>query len=157
MQFDPNAFMNVEIDQPLVRRPPLLPGDYVATIGAVKAESWQSQKDPSNPKSGMRYVVPLTLEVPQEVQNKLGTPEDPYPVTVKLTDTIMLDLTDGGTLDLSVGKNGGLRRWREALDMNKKGETFSPRKMEGRMVLVKVSHEIYNGEVMERVGGIARV
>jgi hypothetical protein len=149
--------MNVEIDQPLVRRPPLPPGDYVATIGEVKAEQWQSTKDPNNPKTGMRYVVPLTLEVPAEVQTKLGTADDPYPATVKLSDTVMLDLNEGGTLDLSVGKNGGLRRWREACDLNKKGDTFSPRKMQGRMILVKLGHDLYNGEVQERIGGVTKV
>lgn len=155
MQFDPNAFMNVEIDTPLVRRPPLPPGDYIATIGAVKAEQWTKKDDAT--KTGMRYVVPLTLEVPPEVQGKLGSADDPYPTTVKLSDTIMLDLTDGGTLDNSVGKNGHLRRWREALDLNKKGDVFSPRKMEGRMVLVKLGHDLYMGEVQERVSSVTKV
>lgn len=155
-QFDPNAFMNLEMDQPLKRRPPLPPGDYIAQIGEVKAEEWTSKKDPNNPKSGMRYNIPLTLEVPAEVQTKLGSAEDPYPTQVKLSDTCMLDLTDNGTLDMSVGKNGGLRRWREAVDMNKPGDVFSPRKMQGRMILVKLSHELYNGEVQERVGGITK-
>jgi hypothetical protein len=41
--------------------------------------------------------------------------------------------------------------------MNKAGETFRPRLMAGRMLLVRVKHEEYNGNIQERVGGVAKL
>lgn len=147
MNFDPTAFLNVEIAEPTVRRPPVAPGDYLATIGEVTAKSWQSE---SKGTSGMRYVVPLKVEVPADQQPVIGTP------TITLTDSIMLDLNEQGGLDLGVGRNGGLRRYREAVDMNKPGDVFSPAKMQGRMVKVKLTHDLYQGEIQERVGGVSK-
>lgn len=147
MNFDPSAFVNLEISTPLVRRPPLAEGDYLATIGEVKAAQWHSEKLGT---TGLKYNVPLTLEVPPDQQDKVGSTQ------VKLTDGIMLDLTDGGGLDLGTGKNGTLRRYREALDMNKPGDVFSAAKMQGRLVKVKIKHELYNGDIQERPNGVTK-
>lgn len=146
-QFDPNAFLNVEFAEPTVRRPPVAPGDYLATIGEITAKSWQSQEKGT---SGMRYVVPLKVEVPAEQQQAVGTP------TITLTDSIMLDLNEQGGLDLGVGRNSGIRRYREAVDMNKPGDVFSPTKMTGRMIKVKITHDMYQGEVQERIAGVSK-
>ncbi len=148
--FDPAQFVDMEISAPLERRPPLPVGDYTAVIGDVSCVPWQSKIDPS--KSGLRYVVPLKLNVPPSVKADLHIDMD----VIQLTDSIMLDLTEQGTMDLSVGKNNMLRRYREALDMNKPGDTFSARRMTGRLILVKVEHEVYQDQVMERVGSVAK-
>ena len=153
MQFDPVQFLDAEISTPLVRRPPLPIGDYLAVIGEVKAEVWTGKPGgKAEGKSGMKYVVPLSIDVPQEVQTALGLNQ----ATLTLTDGIMLDLNEGGTIDTGPGKNGGLRRYRDALDMNKPGENFSARKMQGRPIRVKITHELYNGDAVERIDGVAR-
>ena len=149
--FDPAQFLDVETTDNATKRPPLPVGDYTATVGEITCVPWQGRSDPS--KSGLKYIVPLAIEVPPSIQQDLGLTVP----TIKLTDGIMLDVTEGGTLDYSPGRNGSLRRYREALDMNKKGEVFSARKMTGRLLLVKLTHEIYNGEIQERVGGVARL
>lgn len=151
MQFDPQQFLDQETTEELAKRPPLPVGDYRATIGAVTCIPWQGVKDPS--KSGLKYVVPLKIVVPADTQQQLGLNQD----TIQLTDGIMLDVTEGGALDYAPGKNSGLRRYREALDMNKKGEVFSARKMEGRMLTVRIKHDIWNGEIQERIDGVARL
>lgn len=148
--FDPMQFVDMEITAPLERRPPLPVQDYVAIIGEVTCVPWQSKTDTS--KSGLRYVVPLSLQVPPDVKQSLNLSTD----TVKLTDSIMLDLTEQGTIDLAPGRNNGLRKYREALGMNKPGEPFSARRMQGQPILVKLEHEMYQGEVQERVGGVAK-
>ncbi len=149
--FDPMQFVDMEISAPTEKRPPLPVGDYTAQIGEVTCVPWQSQKDSS--KSGLRYVVPLDIQVPPSVKESLGLSTD----TIKLTDSIMLDMNDAGQLDLSPGRNSGLRRYREALNMNKPGDVFSARKMQGQLILVKVTHEIWNEQIQERVGGVAKV
>lgn len=148
--FNPDTFLDATIEAPTEKRPPLPAGDYTAVIGEVKSRAWQGKKDPT--KSGIAWDIPLTLEIPADVQTQLGLTQP----TITLTDSIMLDLTEAGTIDNSPGKNRGLRNYREALDMNKAGDVFSARKMTGQAVRVKVKHELYEDQIMERVGGVAR-
>lgn len=147
--FDPNALLDATLTEPSVRRPPLPVGDYTAVVGEVSAQPWQSK---DGAKSGVKWNVPLTIQVPADVQQSLGI-EQP---TVLLTHGLMLDLTPQGALDNSPGKNRGIRQYREALDMNKPGDSFSARKMQGQVVLVKVTHREYQGEIMEDIGGVAK-
>lgn len=148
--FNPAQFVDMEISTELVKRPPLPEGDYMAMIGEVNAAPWASKTDTS--KSGIRYVVPLKLQVPPDVKASLGIDAD----TIQLTDSIMLDLNENGGIDTSPGKNNGLRRYREALGMNKAGEPFSARRMQGQPLIVKLKHEMYEGEVQERISGVAK-
>lgn len=149
-QFDPMTFLDAETDEASVKRPPIPVGDYPGVVKELKPTPWQS-KDLS--KSGMKFEVMLTVDVPQSYRDEHGLDL----TTISLRDSIMLDMTENGAIDYSVGKNAGLRRYREAVGMNKPGESFSPRKMEGRPVLVKVEHEIYNNEPVERVKGVAAI
>jgi hypothetical protein len=150
--FDPAAFLDAVMDQPLERRDPLPVGDYTAVIGEIKASRWTSDKPDAKVKSGIRFEIPLTIDIPPEVVEKLGY--DSATFTVK--DSVMVDTTDSGAMDFSKGKNNQLRAYREALDMNKSGDVFIPRNMQGRVVLVKLKHELYNGATLEKVAGVAR-
>lgn len=148
--FDPNALLDATLDTPTEKRPPLPVGDYTAIVGEVTAAQWQSSKDVS--KSGVKWNVPLTIQIPADVKESLGLSVD----TITLTDSIMLDLTPQGALDNSVGKNSRLRMYREALDLNKPGDVFSARKMQGQVILIRIEHREYNGQLMENVGKVAR-
>ena len=150
-QFDPQAFLDLPVDTVFEKRPPLPVGDYIATIKDITPRPWTGKNDPT--KSGMAYDVQLTLEVPAEVQAAIGITLP----TLQLKDSIMLDLTVEGAFDGAPGRNRQLRNYREALDMNKPGETFRAREMIGKMLLVKVGHETYQGNLMERVNGVAKV
>jgi hypothetical protein len=151
MNFDPAAFVNMETDQVSERRPPLPPGDYTGTIGEVKAVPWTGKSDPS--KSGIRLQVPIKLMLTPEVQAELKLPQP----ELQLTDSVMLDMSDNGGIDYTPGRNGQLRKYRDATGLNVKGEPFAPRMLTGRMVLVKVNHDLYNGEVVEQIGGVAKL
>jgi len=146
--FDPNAFLDATITEPTVKRSPLPAGqDFVGTIGAVKMRTWQGKADPT--KSGIVADVPIVIDLS-------AYPDQKSTATVTLTDGIMLDLTDGGMIDNGKGKNGKLRRYREALDMNKPGDTFSFRAMEGRLIKVKISHRTYEGDIFDQVDSVAK-
>ena len=147
--FDPNALLDATLDQPTEKRPPLPVGDYTAIVGEVTAAQWQSA---AKGTSGVKWNVPLTVQIPADVKESLGLSVD----TITLTDSIMLDLTPQGALDNSVGKNSRLRMYREALDMNKPGDTFSARKMQGQVILIRIEHREYQGQLMENVGKVAR-
>lgn len=149
--FDPQAFIDLPIEEALTKRPPIPVGSYTAIVKSVTARPWQGKQDPT--KSGMAYDLILTVEIPQAVREQLGLELE----TLDLRDGIMLDLNEGGGIDTGLGKNRQLRNYREALDMNKPGVTFRASQMVGQPLLVKVTHEIYQDAPVERISGVAKI
>jgi len=147
--FDPTAFLDATITEPSTKRLPLPAGrDFVAIVGEVKARTWQGKADPT--KSGVVMDVPLEVDLSAYPDVQIGATK------VTLTDGIMLDLTEAGMIDNSPGKNGKLRRYREALNMNKPGDAFSFRAMQGRTIKVKISHRTYEGDIFDQVDSVAK-
>ena len=150
-QFDPATFLDATTTEASTRRNPIPAGlDLAGVLGEVKARTWQGTKDPS--KSGVVMDVPVEIDLNAypDVMKQVGVPK------VTITDGIMLDLTEAGTIDFSPGKNGKLRRYREALGMNKAGEVFSFRMMQGRQIKVKISHRTYEGDVFDQIDSVAK-
>lgn len=154
--FDPQSFLDATISEPSVRRPPLPIENpatddrlYTGILGEPKPRTWQGKQDPS--RSGIAFDVPITIEVPGQLQQSLKLSP-----TVVLQDSIMLDLTEQGSIDNSPGKNRRLRVYRDATDLNKAGDVFSFRKLAGKVVKVKIEHEIYQGEIMDRVNTVLK-
>lgn len=149
--FDPALFLDATISEPSVRRPPLPAGrEIIGVIGEVKSRSWRGKEDPT--KSGIAIDVPVKLDLsshPDLVQ-LVGTTE------LALTDSIMLDTTPQGGIDMAPGKNNKVRRYREALDMNKPGDVWSPRAMQGRLIKVKIGHRIADGETYDQIEGVVK-
>lgn len=151
--FDPQGFLDSATTEAFTKRPPLPVGDYISVIGEIQIKTGEIKK---GERSGQPYTalnVPLEVDLsgyPDAVQ-VVGQPK------VTLFHMVMLDTKPGGGLDNGPGKNNNLRRYREALDMNKPGEAFSPRMMQGRPIRVKVKHDIYEGELQERVDSISKV
>ena len=149
--FDPTAFLDATVTEALTKRPPLPAGaDFVGTIGEIKARTWQGKTDPT--KGGVVMDVPIVIDLQAypDVHRTMGVDK------VTLVDGIMLDLNEAGMMDLSPGKNGKLRRYREALGMNTAGQAFSFRAMTGRMIKVKVKHDPYEGELYDKVDSVAK-
>lgn len=145
--FDPQAFLDATMTEPLTKRPPINPGSYSALIGEPKSKEWHS-KDGS--KSGVVLDVPLEISLPADEVTRVGQP------SVIVTDSVFLDMTEGGGLDTAPGKNRKLRAYREALNLNNPGDKFSFRMLQGRPIKVAVKHDAVDGEVYERVGAVAR-
>ena len=153
--FDPAAFLDYTADQPNVRRPPLKVGDYLGVFEEPEARTWVSSKDPT--KSGFAADYQVSIEIPPGERERLGLERD---ATIKCKYGIMLDtMPDGKTLDMGVGKNAGLRRLREALDMNKPGDRFNLRLVAGRVARFKIGHREYpegSGDFFEDIVGISK-
>lgn len=147
--FNPDQFLDMTInDSNSTQTVPVPVGEYTAIAGEVKCRQWQSKADPS--KSG------LTLDVTWEIDDAavkqlLGRDK----VTVK--QGIMLDLTDSGGLDMGKGRNVGLGRLREALNLNQPGQSFSFSMIPGRLAKVSVSHRIDGENIYAEVKAVARV
>jgi len=110
---------------------PVPVGEYQGIIEKVDARQWTSKTDPS--KSGVTLDVTWMIE-DEAVKQELGRDK----VTVR--QGIMLDLDINGGIDTGKGKNIGLGRLREALDMNRPGEVFSFNNLAGRAARVTVTH-----------------
>jgi hypothetical protein len=151
--FDPQAFLDAVMDQPLERREPLpTTQDYTAVIGEITAHRWTSQKEDAKVKSGIRFEIPLTIDLPADLVERLGYDRP----TFTLKDSVMIETTEQGGIDFGKGKNGQLRAYREAVGKNNPGDTFSPRQLQGQVVMVKLRHKEYNGARLEEVAGIAK-
>jgi len=154
--FDPNTFLEAQLTTPTEKRPPLPienpdseDGLYTALVGEVKARAWQGRKDPT--KSGIAWDIPLVVQVGPKVQATLK-----YNPEFTLTDSVMLDITEQGTIDQTPGRNRRLRDYREATNMNKPGDVFSAKKMQGAVVKVKIAHEMYNDAPIEKVSSVLK-
>jgi len=152
--FDPASFLDATTTEAATRRPPLpieAPGSadglYVALVGEPKIRAWQGKADPS--KSGFACDIPITIEVPAQLQEKLKLQPQ-----VILTGGGFIDTTPGGALDWSPGKNRVLRQYRDATGQNVAGQPFSLRMLAGKVVKVRISQEMYEGDMLDKIAGI---
>lgn len=147
--FDPASFLDATISEPTTRRNPLPAGrDFAGVIGEPQSRTWQGKADPT--KSGVVVDVPIEIDMAAYPDVKIGATK------VVLKDGIMLDLTADGAIDNSPGKNGKLRRYREALGMNAPGTPFSFRAIQGRQIKVKIKHRTYEGDIFDEVDSVAK-
>lgn len=162
--FDPNLFLDAqttEVNEKRATIPVENPADsnglYLAQIGEIKPAVGSISKGERVGQAWMQMIVPLKLQLPPEVQ-ALGLSSE-----FQLTDRPMIDLTPGsvvengvikGGVDNSKGKNNAQRIYREATGMNKPGESFSWRSLQGKLVKVKLAHEMYQGNIVEKIAGI---
>ena len=144
--FDPEQFLNAVITDVQVRRPNLPAGiDVQGVVGEIKIVPWQKKDDPS--KHGIKAEVPLVVDT---------SLIEGQPPTLTLTYEIMMDLNEGGAIDMAVGKNGKLRGFREAVGMNAPGSPFNWRAAQGKVVRAKISHRAWNNELYDEVASVAK-
>lgn len=150
--FDPSIFLDATTSEASVRRPPLPSGLVLTgTIMDLAMRKVQGKKDTT--KEYLFMDVKIVVQVPLEFQAEGPTKQPPE---VTYTDGVSLDTTPSGGLDMSPGKNGKLRRYRESLDMNTPGVPFAPRQMIGRQIGVKLKHEPFEGEMYDRVDSVVK-
>lgn len=120
--FDPDLFMQETVDGSNDTVYPTIPaGEYLGVIDDVKIR--RTEKDG-------KYFYPTDVtwtlvNPPQKVLDDLGRDK----ATVR--QSVFLDLTDSGSIDLGKGKNIQLGRLREALDLNGSGFTLGKLKGAG--------------------------
>ncbi len=153
--FDPKAFLDASTTEINEKRDPIptenpdaADGMYLAVIGEIDTQDGTVGKGERTGQPWVSMVIPLKLQLGSQAQAK-GLPAE-----FQLTDRVFLDLTPNGGLDNSKGKNRGQRVYRDATGMNKPGEPFAWRMLQGKMVKVKVAHELYEGNIVEKVAMI---
>lgn len=153
-QFDANVFLDAQQTEVNERRPPLpvenpysADGLYIAQIGEITTASGTIEKGDRAGQPWLSMVVPLKIDVPPEMRDAMKLPPQ-----VTLTDRAFVDLTpDGKGIDNSPGRNSRQKEYREAADMNQPGVPFSWRALTGKVVKVKVTHDMYEGNIQERL------
>jgi hypothetical protein len=153
--FDPSQFLDATTTEALVKRPPLPIGDYVGTITDVAIREWNSKKPEAKVKSGIAADLKVEIDLTEYPHIKEASGFADVSKIV-LTPSIMLDLNASNSIDWSAGKNGALRRYREALGMNNPGEAFNLRNMNGRRLRVKIKHREYEGEFYDEVDSVSK-
>ena len=153
--FDPSVFLDAQINEANEKRPPLptenpddASGLYLAVIGEIKTDSGTVSKGDNAGKPWISMLIPLRIQVPPAVQG-LGIPPE-----LTLTDRAFLDLNAQGGLDNTKGKNRRQRTYRDATGTNVAGVPWSWRQLQGKTVRVKVTHELYQDSIQERVADI---
>lgn len=149
MSFSPEQFLEMQVNESNDTKViPVPVGEYIALVSEVKCRQWQSKADPS--KSGLALDVIWEVD-DQAVKELLGREK----VTVK--QGVMLDLTDGGGLDMGKGRNVGLGRLREACDLNIPGQPFSFQMLPGRAAKINVQHRVDGDTIFAEVKAVAKL
>jgi hypothetical protein len=147
--FDPNQFLDAQYNETNDTKViPVPVGEYTALIESVKVRQWTAKEDPS--KSGLTLDVIWSID-DDAVKQLLGRDK----VTVK--HGIMLDINDAGMLDMGKGRNVGLGRLREALNLNTPGQPFAFSMLPGRVARVSTSHRVVNEDIFADVKAVARI
>ena len=127
---------------------PVPVGEYLAIATEVKARQWTSKSDPS--KTGVTLDINWEID-DAAVKQLLGRDK------VSCKQGLMLDITESGGLDMGKGKNVGLGRLRDALNLNNPGQAFSFSQIPGRMAKVKVEHRTHEDQIFAEIKAVARV
>lgn len=151
--FAPETFLDATTTEESVKRPPLPAGlELQAMIKSVKTRTWQGKKDPTQGGVAADLTVEFDLTAYPDIRQQQGGLDK-----VTIVDGIMLDLTEGGSIDYSPGKNSKLRRYREACGLNIAGQPFSLRMFEGRMIKARIKHDPYEGEIYDKIESVAKI
>jgi hypothetical protein len=153
-QFDPNLFLDATTTEAATKRPPLpetnpatSDGLYVGILKLPKFREWQGKKDPT--QSGWAIDIPVMIDVPAQLQDSLKLQPQ-----VQLTAGGFVDTTPQGALDWAPGRNRVLRNLRDATGQNVAGQVWNPRMLEGKPVKVKITHDMYESDVVDKIGNV---
>lgn len=154
--FDPQQFFDSTTTEAAEKRDNLpTTREYIATIDDISGRSVQGKKDPN--QTYLFFDYPMTINLKDEypeIARQVGIDK------LTLRYGCGVDLTEGGAIDWSKGRNNGLRMLREATGTNVAGEAWSPRTLVGRRIRVTLKLREYpegSGNMVEDIKSIAKV
>src|SRR5262245_6952543 len=156
--FDPKLFLDAQVNEVNEKRPPLPvenpfspDGTYISVMKEPTTEAGTIEKGERVGQPWLAILVQHQVEVPKQLQDSLKL----QPVLV-YTDRVFIDLTPQRTIDNAPGRNRRQRLYRDALDLNKAGDVWNWKKVTGQPVKVKIEHDQYNGETVDKIGILLR-
>lgn len=137
--FNPDTFMNTTTTDALsTTYTPVPEGEWNAVVKEIK---------PRQAKEAIILDVLWAVEEPEVIQ-ATGMK---VPI---VRQSIFLDMTESGGLDIGKGKNIGLGKLREALGQNQKGQAWAPGNMLGGVAKIRVAHRMYEDTIQADVKGV---
>lgn len=147
--FDPATFLDINVTEANdTVSIPVPEGEYTAIAGEPKVRQWNAK---DGTKSGLALDIPWEIDAGSYPEVKEATGRDKNIVT----QGIMLDLNEGGGLDTGKGKNVGLGRLREAVNLNTAGKPFNFRMIQGQVAKVAIKHRPFEDRILADVKGVA--
>lgn len=149
MSFDPDNLVNMDITgSTSTEYVPIPEGEFTGVIQDVSAKQVTSKKN------GQTYTFLELMYVidDEDVREETGMAEP------KSRQSMILDFTDAGTLDLGKGKNVPLGRLREACNLNDPSKAFNFNMLVGQAVKVNVKHRTGDeGQIYAEIKGVAKL
>ena len=144
--FNPEAFMNSTINDASSSQYNVTPeGEFTGIISKIEVKTVGADNKP---------VINVTWKIDDEsVRQETGLSEP----TVR--QTLWLDVTEQGGLDMGKGKNVALGKLRDALGQNTPGKPWMPGMLEGGVATVKIKHSIDkrdNVTIQANVAGVTK-
>jgi hypothetical protein len=148
--FDPTAFLGAQVSGAnSTQLIPVDPIEYRSMVDDVKFRTGVSEK-------GSWSILDLFWLVDDPVQ-KEKTKRD----VIRVRQSVFLDFSSPGVLDMSKGKNIQLGRLREAVGQNIDGAPWAPSMLKGAAARIKVKHRpgegATKGMTFEEVEGVAKL
>ena len=122
-------------------------GDWPAQIEKVEPKEFEYKSGDRIGEKGLRLAITWDI-MDDSVKQTCGRD------TVKVVQSLLLDLTEEGNLDFGKGRNIGLGRLREALGQNTPGQAWSPIMLGGQIAKLAIKAGVYNGNPTAEVDGV---
>lgn len=149
MSFDADTLLNTDVTGATsTEYIPIPAEEFVGIIKDVGAKEVVSQKNGET----YRFLEILYMVDDEGVRELTGMSEP------KVRQSMILDFTDAGTLDLGKGKNVSLGRLREACNQNDPSKPWNFNMLVGQAVKITVKHRTGDeGQIYAEVKGVAKL
>jgi len=139
--FDPELFTGTAVEGEMSTEfTPIPEGEFNAIVSGVKAREAKGH---------------VMLDVSWDIDDA-AVAEATQRDKNTARQTLFLDMTESGGMDMGKGKNIQLGKLREALGQNGPG-AWSPSMLEGKVAKVKIAHRMYEGQIFSDVKGVSAV
>jgi hypothetical protein len=147
--FDAETLLNTDISEAgSTEYTPIPVGEFNATITDVGAKEVVSQKNGET----YRFLEIQYIIDNEDVRKETGMDKP------RSRQSMILDFTDAGTLDMGKGKNVNLNRLREACNQNAPGKPWNFQMLVGQAVKVGVKHRSgEDGQIYAEVKSVAKL
>lgn len=143
--FDADSFMSQTTEGEMSTEfTPVPEGERNAVIDSINPRETSSDK-------GDFVILDITWKLDDAEAAEVTGIENP-----SVRQSIFLDMTESGGLDMGKGKNIQLGRLREAVGQNKPGP-WAPSMLIGSVAKIRIEHRQYEGRTFADVKGVAAV
>lgn len=147
MTLNADEFLNMAVEGSSSTELPIPePGEYRAVVTEVGARTFTFKKGDRAGSEGMSLDVTWQID-DEAVKEALG-------YQPKIRQSVLLDLTPSGGLDMGKGKNVTLGRLRDALGQNQDGRPWAPNMLNGQVAVVNLQHRIDGDKVYADIKGV---